>query len=58
MFFHALTFARFQGSCLNMKVLKHLLRDPGSVNTIKQTYMILLVFPYSNQICTENAVIT
>ena len=47
MFFHALTFARSLGSCLNTRpidrVFKHLLRDPASVNTMKQTCVITIL---------------
>ena len=47
MFFHALTFARSLGSCLNMRplgrVFKHLLRDPASVNAMKQTCVIVIL---------------
>ena len=45
MFFHALTFAGSQGSCLNMRpigrVFKHHPRDPASVNAMKQTGVIV-----------------
>ena len=41
MFFHALTFAGSRGSYLNTRpigrALKHLPRDPASVNAMKQT---------------------
>ena len=41
MFFHVLTFAGSQGSCLNKRllgrVLKHLKRDPESINSMKLT---------------------
>ena len=47
MFFHALTFARFRGSCLNTRpsgrVFKHHPRDPVSVNAIKQTCVIVIL---------------
>ena len=47
MFFHALTLAGFQGSCLNMRpigqVLKHLLSDPASVNAMKQTCVVVIL---------------
>ena len=47
MFFHALTFARSQGSCLNRRpiglVLKHLARDAASVNAMKQTFVIVIL---------------
>ena len=50
MVFHALTFARSRESCLNTLpndlVFKHHLRDPASVNAMKQTclhiYMITI----------------
>ena len=46
MFFHALTFAGSLGKCLNTRpigqVLKHLPRDPASVNAMKQTYVIVI----------------
>ena len=46
MFFHALTFAESRGSCLNMRlfgrVFKHL-RDPASVNAMKQTCVIVIL---------------
>ena len=49
MFFHALTFARSRGSCLNMRptgrVLKHLPRDPASVYAMKQT-CVIVIFAY------------
>ena len=47
MFFHALTFAGFRGSCLNIRplglVFKHLSRDPASVNAMKQTCAIIIL---------------
>ena len=47
MFFHALTFAGFRGSCLNMRplgrVFKHRPRDPASVNAMKQTCVIVIL---------------
>ena len=47
MFFHALTFARSRGSCLNMRLLgrvfKHRPRDPASVNAMKQTCVIVIL---------------
>ena len=47
MFFHALTFAESRGSCLNMRplgrVFKHRPRDPASVNTMKQTCVIVIL---------------
>ena len=50
MFFHALTFAGSQGSCLNSRplgqVLKHLPRDPEIVNAMKQTCMSLFLHIY------------
>ena len=60
MFFHALTFAGSPESCLNTRligrVLKHLPRDPASVNAMKQTCVIVILayFTNSNQIHTEN----
>ena len=45
-FFHALTFAVSRGSCLNTRpldrVFKHPLRDPASVNAMKQTCVIVI----------------
>ena len=45
MFFHALTDAGSRGSCLNTRplgrVFKHRLRDPASVNAMKQTCVIV-----------------
>ena len=45
--FHALTFAKSRGYCLKMRptgrVFKHLLRDPASVNAMKQTYVIVIL---------------
>ena len=47
MFFHALAFAGSGGSFLNTRlkgqVLKHLLRDPASVNAMKQTCVIVIL---------------
>ena len=47
MFFHALTFAGCQGSCLNTRPIglafKHLPRDPASVNAMKQTCVIVIL---------------
>ena len=47
MFFHALTFAGSRGRCLNTKligpVLNHLLRDPASVNEMKQECVIVIL---------------
>ena len=47
MFFHALTFAKFQGRCLNTRpigrVFKHLPTDPLSVNAMKQTWVIVIL---------------
>ena len=46
-FFHALIFARSQGSCLNTRplgwVFKHCPRDPASVNAMKQTCVIVIL---------------
>ena len=56
-FFHALTFAGSQGSCLNIRlicrVFKHLPRDPASVNAMKKTCVIVILayLPYSNPRC-------
>ena len=61
MFFHALTFAGSQGSCLNMRpqgqVFKRLLRDPVNVNAMKQTCIIIILAFYlvSVENRTENA---
>ena len=47
MFFHALIFAGSRGSCLNMRptgrIFKHLGSDPVSVNSMKQTYVIVIL---------------
>ena len=47
MLFHALTFAGSRGKCLNTKpigrLLKHLPRDPASVNKMKQTCVIVIL---------------
>ena len=47
MFFHALTFARSRGSCLNTRplgrVFKHCSRDQASVNAMKQTCVIVIL---------------
>ena len=47
MFFHALTFARSRGSCLNTRPLgqafKHRQRDLASVNAMKQTCVIVIL---------------
>ena len=47
MFFHVLTFSGSRESCLNMRLLggvfKHLLRDPSSVNEMKQTCVIIIL---------------
>ena len=47
MFFHALTFAGSRECCLNTRsigrVIKHLLRDPASVNAMKQTSVIVIL---------------
>ena len=42
------------------RVLKHLLRDPASVNAMKQTCVIVILayLPNSKQIRTENSVKT
>ena len=62
MFFHALTFTGSRGRCLNMRpigrVLRHLPRDPASVNAAKKHVLSLFLYilPYSNQIRTENAI--
>ena len=45
--FHALTFARSRGSCLNTRptdrVFKHRPWDPASVNAMKQTCVIVIL---------------
>ena len=45
MFFHALTFAGFRENCLNTRLLgrefKHRPRDPVSVNSMKQTCVMV-----------------
>ena len=47
MFFHALTFAGSQGSCLMTRpsglVFKHNQRDLSSVNAMKQTCVIVIL---------------
>ena len=47
MFFHALKFARSREYCLNMRqigwVFKQLLRDPASVNAMKQTLVVVIL---------------
>ena len=47
MFLHALTLAGSRGCCLNTsllgRVFKHCLRDPASVNAMKQTCVITVV---------------
>ena len=47
MLFHALTFAGSRGMCLNTKpighLLKHVPRDPASVNAMKQTCVIVIL---------------
>ena len=47
MFFHALTFAGSEGSCLNIKLLgrvfKHRPRDPASVNAMTKTFVIVIL---------------
>ena len=58
MFFHALTFAGSPGCCLNTRpkgLVKNLPRDPGSVNAMKQTCVIVILayLPYSNPIRTD-----
>ena len=49
MFFHALTFVRSYGSCLNTRLLgrvfKHRPRDLASVNAMKQT-CVIVIFGY------------
>ena len=51
MFFHALTFAEFLGSRLNMRPLgrmfKLLQRDPTNVNALNQTFLIVILAFYS-----------
>ena len=46
-FFHALTFARFRGSCFNTRptgrVFEHRPCDPASVNAMKQTCVIVIL---------------
>ena len=57
MFFHALTFAGSRGCCLNTGLsVQHHLRDPASVNAMKQTCVIVILayLPYSSPIRTEN----
>ena len=50
MFFHALTFAGFRGSCLNMRLQAecsdHLTKDPANVNAMKQTWVIAILAFY------------
>ena len=61
MCFHVLTFAGSRGCCLNTRpigrVIKHLPRDPASVNAMKQTCMIVILadFTLFQQIRSENA---
>ena len=47
MYFHALTFAGSQGSCLNTRqlglVLKNRARDPASINAMKQICVIVIL---------------
>ena len=47
MLFHASTFAGSKGCCLNTRpigrVIKHLPRDPASVNAMKQTCVIVIL---------------
>ena len=47
--FHALIFARSRGSCLTMRptLRKHLLRDPASVNAMKQTCVVVILANYT-----------
>ena len=60
-FFHALTFAGSRGCCLNSRpigrVIKHLPRDPTSVNAMKKTCVIVILayLTLFYQIRTENA---
>ena len=61
MFFHALKFAKSKGSCLNMRLsgreFKHLLREPASVNKMKQTCVIIIflhILPEFAKGWTEN----
>ena len=61
MFFHALTFAGFRGSCLNTRplgrVLKHRPRDPANVSAMKQTCVIVIllhILPDFSINCAEN----
>ena len=64
MLFHTLTFAGSRGRRLNMRligrVLKHLRRDPASVNAMKQTCVIVILAYVTlfQPIRTENAVKT
>ena len=48
--FHALTFSGSLGSCLNTRpsglVFKHRLRDPASVNAMKQTFVFVILIFY------------
>ena len=47
MLFHALTLAGSQGCCLNIRLLrrvvKHHMRDTASFNAMKQTYVIAVI---------------
>ena len=47
MFFHVLTFAGSEGSCLNTRPLgrefKHHPRDPANVNAMKQRCVIVIL---------------
>ena len=47
MFFHALTFARSQGQCLNTRllggVIKHRPRNMASVNAMKQKCVVVIL---------------
>ena len=51
MVFHALTFAGSRGSCLKTRplgrVFKHRPRDPASVNSMKQTCVIVILAYYT-----------
>ena len=47
MIFHGIAFAGSEGNCLNTRplggVFKHRLRDPASVNAIKQPFVIVIL---------------
>ena len=66
MFFHLLTFAGSQGSCLKTRpvglMFKNHPRGLASVNAMKQTcdcvILILHFWSYSNQVVTENTALT